>query len=177
MKTQWILLHRSTTTIKSRTLEPVWNETLTDKHRYAPWLNMLLEMSIIDLFEELNSILSFIYVLTYDYSVISIWSSVGHSENFQKNHTFFQHPSVLSWQEAGDSLSIKIWDYDKAANNDLLAEGILDGSHFHKPGDGNGHGHVVMWLCPQFLGLERFFGKLWRKQMGAYHRTIVYILP
>ena len=25
---------RSTTTIKSRTLEPVWNETLTDKHRY-----------------------------------------------------------------------------------------------------------------------------------------------
>lgn len=65
---------RSTTTIKSRTLEPVWNETLTDKHRY----------------------------------------------------------------EAGDSLSIKIWDYDKAANNDLLAEGILDGSHFHKPGGFDG---------------------------------------
>eukprot|EP00435_Cladocopium_sp_Y103_P039822 s467_g10.t1 len=65
---------RSITTIKSRTLEPVWNETLTDKHRY----------------------------------------------------------------EAGDSLSIKIWDYDKAANNDLLAEGILDGSQFHKPGGFDG---------------------------------------
>ena len=37
-------------------------------------------------------------------------------------------------EELGDSLSIKIWDYDKAANNDLLAEGILDGSQFHKPG-------------------------------------------
>lgn len=30
---------RSTTTIKSRTLEPVWNETLTDKHRYDSWLH------------------------------------------------------------------------------------------------------------------------------------------
>ena len=37
-------------------------------------------------------------------------------------------------KEPGDSLSFKIWDYDKAANNDLLAEGILDGSQFHKPG-------------------------------------------
>ena len=55
MKTQWILPYRSTTTIKSRMLEPVWNETLTDKHRYAPWLNMLLEMSIIDSFEELDN--------------------------------------------------------------------------------------------------------------------------
>lgn len=69
---------RSTTTIKSRTLEPVWNETLTDKHRYEP----------------------------------------------------------------GDSLSFKIWDYDKAANNDLLAEGILDGSQFHKPGGFDGELHL-----------------------------------
>eukprot|EP00913_Durusdinium_trenchii_P024659 g23148.t1 len=32
---------RSTTTIKSRTLEPVWNETLTDKHRYESWLDSI----------------------------------------------------------------------------------------------------------------------------------------
>ncbi|CAK8986779.1 unnamed protein product [Durusdinium trenchii] len=65
---------RSTTTIKSRTLEPVWNETLTDKHRY----------------------------------------------------------------EVGDSISFKVWDYDKAGGNDLLGECVLDGSQFHKPGGFDG---------------------------------------
>ncbi|CAJ1446313.1 unnamed protein product [Effrenium voratum] len=65
---------RSSTTIKSRTLDPVWNETLTDKHRY----------------------------------------------------------------EHGDSLSFKVWDYDKAGGNDLLGECVLDNSQFHKPGGFDG---------------------------------------
>ena len=37
-------------------------------------------------------------------------------------------------EEAGDSLSFKVWDYDKAGGNDLLGECTLDGSQFHKPG-------------------------------------------
>lgn len=73
--------------------------------------------------------------------------------------------TLLTGKEPGDSLSFKIWDYDKAANNDLLAEGILDGSQFHKPG----------WATEQLEILSRCLHT--HTQIYIYiHTYVLYIL-
>ena len=158
---------RSTTTIKSRTLEPVWNETLTDKHRYDSWLH-----------REWHSGWSWIQADASG-SNKHRWRFCNHCERSCLNPAVCLHiilflkkyggsqwsPRVLTLltgKEPGDSLSFKIWDYDKAANNDLLAEGILDGSQFHKPG----------WATEQLEILSRC---LHTQRTHTYIYIIIYI--
>ena len=48
------------------------------------------------------------------------------------------------------SLAWQVWDYDKAGGNDLLGEYVLEGTHFHKPGE---EWHKVLLKCKRFRGL------------------------
>lgn len=58
-------------------------------------------------------------------------------------------------KEVGDSISFKVWDYDKAGGNDLLGECVLDGSQFHKPGR-KVEGRLRAQHCTRFVGVQGF---------------------